>query len=87
MPAGGDLSIQTKNEMLDENVAGVYGVQPGKYVAISITDTGIGMGEKTLKRVFDPFFTTRETERGTGLGLASAYGIIQNHDGIIMRRK
>ena len=83
MPEGGDLYVQTKNEMLDESFTGVYGVRPGKYVAISITDTGIGMDEKTLKRVFDPFFTTKEKERGTGLGLASAYGIIQNHDGII----
>jgi len=83
MPAGGDLYVQTKNEMLDESYTGVYGVRPGKYVAISITDTGIGMDEKTLKRVFDPFFTTKEKERGTGLGLASTYGIIQNHDGII----
>jgi two-component system cell cycle sensor histidine kinase/response regulator CckA len=84
MPAGGDLYIQTKNEMLDENFAGAYGVRPGKYVAISITDTGIGIDGKTLKRVFDPFFTTKDKERGTGLGLASAYGIIKNHDGIIM---
>jgi len=84
MPAGGDLYIQTKNEMLDENLAGAYGVRPGKYVAISITDTGIGMDGKTLKRVFDPFFTTKDKERGTGLGLASAYGIIQNHDGMII---
>jgi two-component system cell cycle sensor histidine kinase/response regulator CckA len=84
MPAGGNLYIQTKNEILDENFAGAYGVRPGKYVAISITDTGIGMDEKTLKRVFDPFFTTKEKESGTGLGLASAYGIIKNHDGIIM---
>ncbi len=84
MPAGGDLYIQTKNEILDENLAGAYGVRPGKYVAISITDTGIGMDGKTLKRVFDPFFTTKDKERGTGLGLASAYGIIQNHDGMII---
>jgi PAS domain S-box-containing protein len=84
MPAGGDLYIQTKNQMLDENFAGAYGVRPGKYVAISITDTGIGMDGKTLKRVFDPFFTTKDKERGTGLGLASAYGIIQNHDGMII---
>ena len=83
MPAGGNLYIQTKNEMLDESFAGSYGVRSGKYVAISITDSGIGMDEKTLKRVFDPFFTTKEKERGTGLGLASAYGIIKNHDGII----
>jgi PAS domain S-box-containing protein len=84
MPAGGDLYIQTKNEMLDENFAGAYGVRPGKYVAISITDTGIGIDGKTLKRVFDPFFTTKDKERGTGLGLASAYGIIQNHGGMII---
>jgi PAS domain S-box-containing protein len=84
MPAGGDLYIQTKNQMLDENFAGAYGVRPGKYVAISITDTGIGMDGKTLKRVFDPFFTTKDKERGTGLGLASTYGIIQNHDGMII---
>jgi CheY-like chemotaxis protein len=84
MPAGGDLYLQTKNEILDENFAGVYGVRPGKYVAISITDTGIGMDEKILKRIFDPFFTTKEKERGTGLGLASVYGIIKNHDGIIL---
>jgi len=83
MPAGGDLYIQTKNEMLEENFTGVYGVRPGKYVVISVTDTGIGMDEKTLKRVFDPFFTTKDKERGAGLGLASAYGIIKNHDGII----
>jgi len=84
MPAGGDLYLQTENQMLSEKFAEAYGVRPGKYVAISVTDTGIGMDEKTLKRVFDPFFTTKDKERGTGLGLASAYGIIKNHDGIIM---
>jgi len=84
MPGGGDLYIQTENGMLDENFAGAYGVRPGKYVVMSITDTGIGMDENTLKRVFDPFFTTKQKERGTGLGLASAYGIIKNHDGIIL---
>ena len=83
MPDGGNLFIQTKNEILDENFAGAYGVRAGKYVVISITDTGIGMDGKTLKRVFDPFFTTKDKERGTGLGLASAYGIIKNHAGII----
>jgi PAS domain S-box-containing protein len=83
MPEGGDLYIQTKNEILDENFAHPYGVAPGKYIKISIVDTGIGMDDKTMKRVFDPFFTTKEKERGTGLGLASAYGIIKNHDGII----
>ena len=83
MPKGGDLYIRIKNEILDENFVRAYGVAPGKYVKISIKDTGLGMDEKTMKRVFDPFFTTREKERGTGLGLASAYGIIKSHDGII----
>ena len=84
MPAGGDLYIQTKNELLNEDVAGVYSLRPGKYVAISITDTGTGMDENTLKRIFDPFFTSKDKELGSGLGLASAYGIIQNHEGIIL---
>jgi len=83
MPAGGDLYIQTENVALDENFVKPHGVEPGDYVKISISDTGIGMDQDTLKRVFDPFFTTKTKERGTGLGLASAYGIIQNHDGII----
>jgi PAS domain S-box-containing protein len=83
MPDGGDLYIETKNEILDDNLAGTHGVTPGKYIKLSIMDTGIGMDDKTMKRVFDPFFTTKEKERGTGLGLASSYGIIHNHDGII----
>ena len=84
MPGGGGLYIKTENKMLDESFTGVYGIRPGKYVAISIADTGHGMDEKTLKRIFDPFFTTKIKERGSGLGLASAYGIIKNHDGIIV---
>ena len=83
MPSGGDLYIQTENVALDENFVNPHGAQPGDYVKISISDTGIGMDQDTLKRVFDPFFTTKTKERGTGLGLASAYGIIQNHEGII----
>jgi len=83
MPNGGDLYIQTRNVVLDENSVKPHGARPGYYVEVVITDTGIGMDKDTLKRVFDPFFTTKTKERGTGLGLASAYGIIQNHDGII----
>jgi nitrogen-specific signal transduction histidine kinase/CheY-like chemotaxis protein len=83
MPGGGDLYIQTENVTLDLNFVSPYGLPPGKYVKVSVTDTGIGMDESTLKRVFDPFFSTKTKERGTGLGLASAYGIVQNHDGII----
>jgi PAS domain S-box-containing protein len=83
MPEGGVLYIQTANVELDENFVKAYGIRSGKYAAISISDTGIGMDEQVAKRVFDPFFTTKEKDRGTGLGLASAYGIIKNHDGII----
>jgi PAS domain S-box-containing protein len=83
MPLGGTLSIQTENVRLDKNFVKPYGAGSGSYVKVSIKDTGIGMDAATIERVFDPFFTTREKERGTGLGLASAYGIIKNHDGII----
>jgi CheY-like chemotaxis protein len=83
MPRGGDLYIQTHNVVLDDHTASHYGINPGNFVMISVSDTGIGMDESTLKRVFDPFFSTKTKERGTGLGLASAYGIVQNHDGAI----
>ncbi len=83
MPDGGNLYIQTNNVILDEYLVSGYGARPGKFAEISITDTGIGIDEKTSEKVFDPFFTTKEKERGTGLGLASAYGIIKNHGGII----
>ncbi|MFC1883248.1 PAS domain S-box protein [Thermodesulfobacteriota bacterium] len=83
MKEGGDLYIETRNVILDEDYSRPYDVSPGKFVKISVTDTGIGMDETTLKRVFDPFFTTKKMGRGTGLGLASAYGIIRNHNGII----
>jgi two-component system cell cycle sensor histidine kinase/response regulator CckA len=83
MPDGGVLYVQTRNVYLDEDFVRAYGAQPGEFVAVAITDTGVGMDEETAKRVFDPFFTTKEKDRGTGLGLACAYGIIKNHDGII----
>ena len=83
MPDGGDLFLQTENVILEEDFVNPYDIKPGRFVKISITDSGIGMDAATQQRIFDPFFTTKEKDRGTGLGLASAYGIIKNHDGII----
>ncbi len=83
MPAGGNLFLETNNVTLSESFTKPYHLQPGKYVRISVTDTGTGMDEATQLRIFDPFFTTKQMARGTGLGLASAYGIVRNHEGII----
>ena len=78
-----ELYLQTENITLDENCVKPYDIDPGHYVKISVTDTGVGMDETTQQRIFDPYFTTRQMGRGTGLGLASAYGIIRNHGGFI----
>ena len=83
MEKGGDLYIATRNKMLDAQQTGPHGLAPGRYVEISVADTGAGMRPEILPRIFDPFFTTKERGRGTGLGLASAYGIIKNHSGFI----
>ncbi|MFH1951137.1 MAG: response regulator [Pseudomonadota bacterium] len=83
MPGGGDLYLETENVTIDENYVKLFSIEPGRYVKISVTDTGVGMDKATQKRIFDPFFTTKEMGRGTGLGLASAYGIIKNHGGFI----
>jgi len=83
MPGGGDLYIQTENARLEEGDVRPFGAMTGNYVKVSVTDTGVGMDEETQRRIFEPFFTTKEMGRGTGLGLASSYGIIKNHGGII----
>jgi len=84
MPGGGNLFLQTDNVTLEEHdYDKPYAIGPGKYVRISVSDTGLGMDKATRERIFEPFFTTKAVGRGTGLGLASAYGIIKNHGGII----
>ena len=83
MPGGGNLHIRTANVTLPEKDAQAFEIPPGDYVRISISDTGTGMDQATLKRIFEPFFTTKAKQGGTGLGLASAYGIIRNHGGAI----
>lgn len=83
MPEGGDLFIGTENILLSPEEGTLHSVRPGDFVRITVRDTGIGMDEATQQKVFDPFFTTKEMGMGTGLGLASAYGIIKNHEGII----
>lgn len=83
MPVGGDIYVQTNNILLDQHFIKPFQVTPGKYIKISIIDSGTGMDEATLQRIFEPFFTTKKMGRGIGLGLASVYGIIKNHGGFI----
>jgi two-component system cell cycle sensor histidine kinase/response regulator CckA len=83
MPGGGDLYIQSENSIISENDIEARKVNSGKFAKITIADTGAGMEPEVVERIFDPFFTTKEIGRGTGLGLASAYGIIYNHGGFI----
>jgi PAS domain S-box-containing protein len=83
MPQSGVLYLETSVVLLDEAYCKPHSTTPGTYAKISVTDTGIGMEEAILPRIFDPFFTTKKKERGTGLGLSSAYGIVKNHGGII----
>jgi len=83
MPQGGDLCIQTENVYLSDHYCKPFEVPGGNYVKISVTDTGPGIDEEIIERIFEPFFTTKDVGKGTGLGLASAYGIIKNHNGII----
>jgi PAS domain S-box-containing protein len=83
MPNGGDLYLETSVTTLGEAYCQSHKIDPGCFCQISVTDTGIGIDEETRQRVFDPFFSTKDTERGTGLGLACVYGIVKNHGGVV----
>jgi len=83
MPGGGDMYLSVENVNLDEVDVSPYDINPGRFVKVTVTDTGIGMDESIKSRIFEPFFTTKERGRGTGLGLASVYGIIKHHGGFI----
>jgi len=82
MPMGGDITVKTENVYIDEEFAKKYPeLESGKFVKISIADTGIGIPDEVRKHIFEPFFTTKGLGKGTGLGLATVYGIIKNHNG------
>ena len=84
MPQGGQLTISTSNVELDEGEAtDQLGAEPGKYVTLSVADTGLGMSDEVKTHIFEPFFTTKDPEKGTGLGLSTVYGIVQQYQGFI----
>mgnify|MGYP000533687789 CR=1 FL=1 len=83
MPMGGTLTIETKPTVLTSDTDRPYEIIPGDYAMLVVQDTGHGMDRKTQKRIFEPFFTTKGKGQGTGLGLASTYGIVKSHKGYI----
>jgi two-component system cell cycle sensor histidine kinase/response regulator CckA len=85
MPEGGKIVIETETIKLDEQFCKTHlGARPGEYVLLSISDTGHGMDREILEHVFEPFYTTKDVGKGTGLGLAMVYGIVKNHEGYIL---
>ena len=84
MPQGGSLTIAARNRTVGESESRKSHVVPGDYVAISVTDSGIGMDTATLEKVFDPFFTTKEVGKGTGLGLSMVYGFAKQSEGSVL---
>jgi CheY-like chemotaxis protein len=81
---GGNLTISAENLWIDENYARMYvDAEVGSYIAISISDTGVGISPEIIDRIFDPFFTTKEVGKGTGLGLSTVMGIVKSHGGFV----
>ena len=84
MPDGGVLTFRTKNAVLDEDDCRLHpGTDPGRYVLLEVIDTGHGMDPAVLDHIYEPFYTTKPTGKGTGLGLAMVYGIVKSHGGVI----
>jgi PAS domain S-box-containing protein len=84
MPKGGCLTIRSERREIDETFIETHGYgEPGAFALISVSDTGVGMDERTREKIFEPFFTTKEVGKGTGLGLAMVYGIVKQHRGFI----
>jgi len=83
IPEKGTLTIKTENVFLDDRIAHSFDLSSGRFVKISVIDTGVGMTPEIRQRIFEPFFTTKELSEGSGMGLASAFGIVKNHNGFI----